>query len=124
MIKIYTTGNQVNCGKILISFQFFNFSINPKEYELSLPLERYFVNIQLLGFRNLKSLGLLPVSRPFIKFDVQGLQIKSEEFFNEKKNIQTIPKESGSNANIADIISFEIFLPQDPSLCPSMSVKF
>lgn len=111
-----------NCGKILISFQFFNFSINPRDYELSLPLEIYYIDIHLLGLRNLKSLGLLPVSRPFIKFNVEGLRIKSAEFFNEKTSIQTSPKDCGSNANIAEVISFEILLPKDPSLCPSLNV--
>ena len=64
------------------------------------------MKIRILGLRNLQSLGLLPVKRPFIKFDTNSLRPKKsdKESISEKKSIETEPKEGGTDPNICTII--------------------
>ena len=69
--------------------------------------EKYTMTLRILGLRGLKSLGLLPIKRPFIKFDVNSLRPKSEKLeLQEKKAIFTQPAEGGSNPNICTIIKY------------------
>jgi hypothetical protein len=52
----------------------------------------------VLGLRGLVSAGLLPVRKAFVRFNLKSLlnPISSRAV----DNIQTLPKESGSNPNI------------------------
>lgn len=78
-----------------------NFS--PSIYPL---MEKYYVTLRILGLRNLKSLGLFPVKRAFIKFDLNSLRpMEDKQSLSEKKKIETQPKETGSNPNLSTIIS-------------------
>lgn len=36
-------------------------------------METYHLNLKILGLRNLKSAGLLPVKKPIIKIDIDSL---------------------------------------------------
>ena len=65
------------------------------------------MSIKILGLRNLKSLGLLPVKRPFIKFDINSMKARDQkQALAEKQTIQTQPKESGSDPNFATILTY------------------
>lgn len=100
-------------------------------------MESYELKIKVLGLRNLKSLGLLPVKRPFIKFDINGLKPKEQkQALAEKKFIQTQPKETGTDPNISTIIKYnflhkynslfiscKIDLPKNYLYCPSLNVS-
>lgn len=66
-------------GEILVSF-----SIVPDDYRFRVPIEymdlteyvefkEYNVEINCLGLRSLQSFGLLPVKKPFIKFNIRSL---------------------------------------------------
>ena len=69
-------------------------------------MDKYYVTLRILGLRNLKSLGLFEVKRPFIVFDINSLQpIETKQSLSEKKKIQTQPKETGSNPNLTTLIS-------------------
>jgi len=69
-------------------------------------MDKYNITIRILGLRNLKSLGLFPVKRPFIKFDINSLRpIETKQNLAEKKKIVTQPKESGPNPNLTTLIS-------------------
>ena len=58
--------SQKGSGRILISFNFFD-AIPDKGFPACYhEMEKYYLKIKILGLRNLKSLGLLPVRRPFI----------------------------------------------------------
>ena len=82
------------------------------------------MKIRILGLRGLQSLGLLPVKRPFIKFDTNSLRPKDErQELSEKKAITTEPKEGGADPNICTIIQVEVKLPTQLAYCPSLSVK-
>lgn len=61
--------------------------------------------MKILGLRNLKSLGIFPVKRPIIKFDLNSLRSKEQrQDLQEKKHIVTQPNYYGSNPNISTII--------------------
>ena len=72
-------------------------------------MDHYECKIRILGLRDLKSLGLLPVRRAFIKFDINSLRSKNEkQALKEKKSISTEPKDTGPNPNISTIIKYII----------------
>jgi hypothetical protein len=91
-------------GKVLISFSFFEF--NP----LSLPsiypeMVKYHVKVRVLGMRNLRSLGVIPVKKPFVKFNINSLRTKEEKMaLREQSEIATDPTEFGPDPNICTII--------------------
>ena len=69
-------------------------------------MEKYHITLRILGLRNLKSLGLFPVKRPFISFDINSLRPPGgKQSLKEKQKIETQPKESGSNPNLSTLIS-------------------
>ena len=73
--------------------------------------------------RDLQSLGLLPVRRPCIKFDINSLRpLEEKQELNEKGALVTESKEGGSNPNITTILNFSLDLPKNLELCPSLSV--
>lgn len=93
-------------GRILLSFNFFDALPGSGLPSCYPEMEKYFLKIKILGLRNLKSLGLLPVKRPFIKFDINSLRDKNrKQALKEKQTIQTQPKETGSDPNLSTIIS-------------------
>ena len=110
----------------MASFQFIPFSENVQpSIDIRPPTEKHFIIIKILGLRGLKSLGLFPVSKPFIRFDINGMKTnEKKETLNEKKFLQTQPSASGSNPNICTILNFELELPKDSSYCPSLNVFF
>lgn len=118
--------NQTNCGQILASFQFLEGPPKAnllKTVDIRPKTEKYQVVIKILGLRGLKSLGLFPVSRPFIKFDINGMKTNErKESLYEKKSLKTQPSEVGSNPNICTILTFEVELPIDTTYCPSLNV--
>ena len=85
-------------------------------------MEKYYLKIKILGLRNLKSLGLLPVKRPFIKFDINSLKPRAQkQALKEKQYIQTQPKETGPDRNLSTMIQIEVDLPKNYLFCPSLN---
>ena len=73
------------------------------------------VNLEfnILGLRDLRSTGLFPVRKAFIKFDFNSCVFPGEDI-TENKNIMTQPKEVGSNPNFHTIIKFSAMMPVEP----------
>jgi len=114
-----------SCGKILVSFYFDN-ALNlaqPLISELMPKLERYRIQLRILGLRNLKSNGVMPVKRPFIKFDINSLKSIGESGKITSKNLFTEPKGFGNNPTLSTVIKFDCLLPEDLNLIPSLSVN-
>jgi hypothetical protein len=103
-------GNQSTlpeCGEILCSFSLVppNHNFKPaREIQFIKPgiMNEYTVDIHCLGLRGLKSFGILPVRKAFIKFNVRGMLPPHMSL--AVKNVKTEPKESGSNPNINTLI--------------------
>lgn len=69
--------------------------------------EKFYVKIKILGLRGLKSMGIFPVRKAYIKFDLNSLRSKEQRHdLQEKKAIFTQPNNSGSDPNISTIISY------------------
>ncbi|KAL4446514.1 hypothetical protein ABPG74_001255 [Tetrahymena malaccensis] len=109
------------CGRALVSM-FFDDTVTskPQIYDLRPKLEKYRIQVKILGLRNLKSYGPMPVRRPYIKFDINSLKGIGESK-NASKNLFTEPKGFGSNPTISTIIKFDCLLPEDLILMPSLS---
>jgi len=67
------------CGQMLVSFSVveddFTFKIPITYLKLTEEIEykEYNVEINVLGLRNMESFGLMPVKKPFIKFNLRSL---------------------------------------------------
>ena len=116
-------------GQILLSFYIYDKDhpyiqeIKDKKKEELIPKTKlYNCEICVLGLRELKPLGLISVKKPFIKFDLNSLNVTGDE----KKSIapiQTIPVSGGSNPTINTAISFDISLPEDNRFMPELQCE-
>ena len=83
--------------------------------------DEYQVEINILGLRNLESVGILPVKKAFVKFNLKSLL--PPDSHGAVDNIQTQPSATGPDPSISCTIKFDIWLPNDPLYCPSLSVS-
>ena len=73
------TKNEPSIGEVLVSFSLvaddYSFKVPTEYMKLSdyLEFKEYTIEINCLGLRNLQSFGLLPVKKPFIKFNLRSL---------------------------------------------------
>jgi hypothetical protein len=78
-IKIGFTDKEPPCGQMLVSF-----SVVDDDYTYKIPIHYlklteeieyndFNVEINVLGLRELESFGLMPVKKPFIKFNLRSL---------------------------------------------------
>jgi hypothetical protein len=59
----------------------------------------------MLGMRNLQSLGVIPVCRPYVKINLNSLKSISEaEAGSQSDCIITEPKQSGCNPNLGTVL--------------------
>ena len=73
--------------------------------------------MKILGMRNLKSKGILPIKRAYIKIDLNTMKELGEE--HQKKRVyEILPKESGENPDISTIVTIPLNLPSDIHFCP------
>ena len=77
------------------------------------------VEINILGLRGLQSTGLIPVKKPFVKFNLNSLVPPNEGGLIQ--NVKTQPSAPGPNANINSVIRFKIKLPMNPLYCPKIA---
>lgn len=110
-------------GKVLLSVCCYNRQdLIPRTPYIAPDTMKYYINMKILGLRELESTGILPVKRAFIKFDVDSLRSRAEKsYLHEKKFIKTEPKDTGSNPNILTVVNLEIDLPADAEYCPSLN---
>lgn len=79
------------------------------------------VEINVLGLRDLKPpVGFLPVTKPFVQFDVRSLMFNSDG--NLERDFTTQPLERGSNPNINAVVCFDCKIPIDSLYCPAITV--
>ena len=111
-------------GQILLSFYIFDqdkaYLKNQIDYIPKTQL--YNCEMCVLGLRELKPLGLIAVKKPFIKFDLNSLNVtgKAED---SHAPIQTIPVNGGTNPTINTVISFDVKLPEDPKFMPELQCE-
>ena len=76
------------------------------------------VTLNVLGLRNLQSVGILPVKKAFIVFNLKSLVPPDEG--TTLDNIKTQPSAPGPNPTINTLLEFKIPLPDDPLFCPRL----
>ena len=69
-------------------------------------MREFQVSLNVLGMRGLQSPGILPVKKAFVKFNLKSL-LKAETA-KGVDNIQTLPKQGGSNPNLKTKIEFNV----------------
>jgi hypothetical protein len=101
----------------------FNFPNLAKDQNLSkeVPTDEYTVSCQILGLRELKSPGILPVKKAFINFNIKSML--PPELGSAMKNIKTQPSALGPNPTINTLIAFDAPLPGDSLFCPRLSCQ-
>jgi hypothetical protein len=77
------------------------------------------VSINILGLRDLQSVGILPVKKAFIVFNLKSLVPPDEGATLE--NLKTAPSAAGANPTINTLIKFSVGMPADPLFCPRLS---
>ena len=119
-------------GQILLSFYIFESS---KYQESDLKLESlskridyipevclYNCEINILGLRQLKPLGMIEVKKPFIKFDLNSLNVTGKPE-DAQANIQTVPVSGGANPTINTILKFDAKLPKNYIFMPELQCE-
>ena len=81
----------------------------------------YNIEINVLGLRDLKSFGLMPIKKAFLQFNTRSLLPPEKAL--AVQNIKTAPKSSGPNPNINEVISFSSILPTKEIYCPKLSCE-
>lgn len=123
-IRIGFSDSEPPCGQMLVSFAVtesdfpFKIPINYLRLTDEIEYKDFNCEINILGLRNLESFGLMPVKKPFIKFNLRSLL--PPEKAQAVTNIKTQPSSAGSNPNINAMISFAIDLPVNPLFCPKL----
>lgn len=85
-----------SCGEILCSFAMIaddaNYMLKAESVNLgdNIRVGTFNIDINVLGLRQLESFGILPIRKPFIKFNIRSLLPPSRA--NAVTNIKTDPK--------------------------------
>jgi hypothetical protein len=99
-------------GQILVSFDmsavdhFFEPKI-PKEINFNdfIKMSMITFEVNVLGFRQLKSMGILPVKKAFVELDFKALLPRDNDLF-EVENKQTEPGPPGSDPTINTLLQY------------------
>jgi hypothetical protein len=115
-------------GKVLLSFYIFDQSFKEKKEELYNKINflpntmLYNFEINVLGLRELKPLGLIGIKKPFIKFDLNSLNVTGKPE-DDHAPIKTIPVSGGENPTINTVIQFETKLPIQDEFLPELQCE-
>jgi hypothetical protein len=115
-------------GQLLISFmilekeKYADINAIKKTLQIIPKTTIYEIEINCLGLRDLLPLSLLPVKKPYIVFDANGINFQNpdEKSNNMITTIKTQPKESGPNPNINTIMKFDVNLPNKSVFVPQL----
>ena len=115
-------------GKILISFYIFDQNVKERGDELYKKISYlpktmlYNFEISVLGLRELKPLGLIGIKKPFIKFDLNSLNVTGKPE-DDHAPVKTIPVSGGENPTINTVIQFETKLPEQEEFFPELQCE-
>jgi len=99
------TSATLKMGRVLISFQIFPLTPDPRASMLALAfdLQPYRLKLRLLGLRNLQSRGLFPIKKPYIRLNLSGLRTLSSSG-TTLDMLTANSKKGNSSANISEIV--------------------
>ena len=121
---LYLPKSNKQQGQILLSFYIFDKAhtkdIDTINYIPKVSL--YNCEISILGLRQLKPLGMIEVKKPFIKFDLNSLNVTGKPD-DAHANIQTVPVSGGANPTINTVIKFDTKLPEQDIFIPELQCE-
>jgi hypothetical protein len=108
-------------GEVLLSFWMFEKRLlsqpltPPKEIQPH--MRRVWLDIHILGIRNLKKIGMSSIRKPFLQFDL------ASQTFGDL--VRTAPSRvpSATNPNFQDRLVMETQVPEDPMFAPALEVR-
>lgn len=118
-------------GKLLLSFYILDYmdssfnklSSQLANLDISPDTKPYSFEVNVLGLRNLEPLGILPVKKPYIYFDMNSITIpnKNRDDDVQLKSVKTEALHVGPNPNINTTLQFKINLPVDDVFMPTLT---
>ena len=122
--KLFLPKSNKQQGQILLSFYVFD-----EEHKHLIPniniqqkVVLYDFQINILGLRQLKPLGMIEIKKPFIKFDLNSLNVTGKPE-DAHANIKTIPVSGGANPTINTVIKFDAKLPEKDIFMPELQCE-
>lgn len=79
------------------------------------------VEINILGLRDLQSVGILPIKKAFLVFNLKSLVPPDDG--RALENIRTQPNAAGANPTINTTIKFKVPLPKKELYCPRLACQ-
>ena len=126
--KLFLPKSNKQQGEVLMSFFIFDEQLGLSGETLKQQIKYkpettlYNFEISVLGLRQLKPLGLIAVKKPFIKFDLNSLNVTGDPG-DEHAPIQTVPVSGGANPTINTVIQFQTKLPLDNDFMPELQCE-
>ena len=126
--KLFLPKSNKQQGEVLLSFYIFDEALGLSGDTLKQQIKYrpettlYNFEINVLGLRQLKPLGLIAVKKPFIKFDLNSLNVTGDPG-DEHAPIQTVPVSGGANPTINTVIQFQTKLPLDNDFMPELQCE-
>jgi hypothetical protein len=112
---------QKELGEVLIGFQLFKLKDVTKSLAIPRsivpPLKRAFLDIILVGLRDLMKMGRTAIRKPYITVDVVGYGYGTLARSCNMKN------SNPSNPNFQDRLVLQVDLPEDPMFTPSLEIR-
>ncbi|KAJ8550633.1 hypothetical protein ON010_g10436 [Phytophthora cinnamomi] len=108
-------------GEILASLELIRKQFPDEKVPRAIPIlprnRKAFLEITVLGLRNMEPYQFLPVQLPFIEFVLGGKDHASQEMITEKSK-----RPSGSNPNFLQRIVKEVELPENAHFAPRLNI--
>ena len=125
-IKYGNEQDEPTTGAVLASFM-----IAPSDQLFATPIERvnlyqrisqldFNISMNIFGLRNLQSFGLLPIRKPFIKFNIKSLV--PPEHAQAVTNLKT-QTGKGADPNYNCILNFNVKLPENVVFSPVLKCE-
>ena len=123
--QLYLPKSNSPQGELLLSFYIFDQKQEHKFMHRNInPIPEtkpYTFEINILGLRDIKPLALRPIKKPYIKFDMNSLNVSGEK--NNLPSKTTQPKDKGSNPTINTFLKFDIDLPKNEIFLPQLQCQ-
>ncbi|RMX64262.1 hypothetical protein DD238_006948 [Peronospora effusa] len=108
-------------GEILASLELIRKQFPDEKVPRALPIlprnRKAFLEITVLGLRNMEPYQFLPIQLPFIEFVLGGKEHAAQEMITEKSK-----RPSGSNPNFLQRIVKEVELPENAHFAPRLNI--
>ena len=122
--KLFLPKSNKQQGRLLLSFYMFDEEHKDliPQVNITQKVALYSFELNILGLRQLKPLGMLPVKKPFIKFNLNSLNVTGNPE-DAHADIKTNPISGGANPTINTVIKFDAKLPEKDIFIPELQCE-